>query len=189
LVLRSITEDDAGHLFALDSNRDVMRYLTGDQPTPCNVVEHQILPLFTHYDPDHPASASGPPRPGLAFIKQATAFPAGSASGPYTRPIHANCPRFQAPPGGLAPRLCHKVSRTLIHLGFTELGVERVVATTYQANLAFRRVLEEASLSLARRFRWTPADIDAVDIHHAAAGQLLDGGDLEYALEKATWEA
>ena len=44
-------------------------------------------------------------------------------------------------------------SRALIRKGFTESGVQRVVAEAMAANLASRRVMEKAGLTLVRTFR------------------------------------
>src|SRR5260370_31419466 len=80
-------------------------------------------------------------------------------------------------------------ARGLIRKGFTELGVQRVVATTYQDNHASRRVMEKAGLTLVRTFRYTPAELAATgtfqDDPDAAA---WDGDDVEYALSRAEWE-
>jgi RimJ/RimL family protein N-acetyltransferase len=69
-------------------------------------------------------------------------------------------------------------SRALIRKGFTELGAQRVVAETMAVNLASRRVLEKAGLSLVRIFHqpW-PCQVDGREL-----------GDAEYAVTKAEWE-
>jgi RimJ/RimL family protein N-acetyltransferase len=66
----------------------------------------------------------------------------------------------------------------LIRTGFTELGVQRVVAETMVVNVASRRVMEKAGLTLVRTFHqeW-PHPIEG-DEH----------GDVEYALRKIDWE-
>jgi RimJ/RimL family protein N-acetyltransferase len=78
--------------------------------------------------------------------------------------------------------------RALIRMGFTELGVQRVFATTYQDNLASRRVMEKAGLTLARTYRMTMAELLAQDTYHSSPEELWDGDDVEYALLKADWE-
>jgi len=78
-------------------------------------------------------------------------------------------------------------ARALITKGFTELGVQRVCATTYQDNRASRRVMEKAGLTLVRTYRPTLADLAAVGTYQIASEDLWDGDDVEYALEKADW--
>jgi RimJ/RimL family protein N-acetyltransferase len=69
-------------------------------------------------------------------------------------------------------------SRALIHKGFDELGVERVVASTMVVNAASRRVMEKAGLRFVRRF-------------HQPWPDSIEGeeqGDVEYALLRSEWE-
>jgi len=69
-------------------------------------------------------------------------------------------------------------SRALILKGFTELGVQRVVAETMAVNAASRRVMEKAGLRYVRTF-------------HQEWPERIEGdehGDVEYALRKADWE-
>ena len=46
LILRRFTGADIDHLFALDNDPEVMRYLNGGEPVTREVVEHEILPQF-----------------------------------------------------------------------------------------------------------------------------------------------
>ena len=69
-------------------------------------------------------------------------------------------------------------SRALIRKGFTEFGVQRVVAEAMAVNQASRRVMEKAGLTLVRTF-------------HQPSPRLVDGGQLEvveYALDKSDWD-
>jgi RimJ/RimL family protein N-acetyltransferase len=77
----------------------------------------------------------------------------------------------------------------LLRKGFTELGVQRVVATTYQDNLASRRVMEKLGMRFVRAFRLTLDDLLAGDTTDHASQELWDGDDVEYAITKAEWEA
>src|SRR5947209_11586627 len=79
-------------------------------------------------------------------------------------------------------------ARALIRKGFTELGVQRVFATTYQDNFASRRVMEKAGLRLVRTYRMTVAELLATGTFHITSEDLWDGDDVEYALLKADWE-
>src|SRR5262249_8133708 len=85
-----------------------------------------------------------------------------------------------------------EVAHALIRKGFTELGVQRVCAQTYQDNLGSRRVMEKVGLRLVRTFRMTPEELAAVGTiqvsPQTASQSLWEGDDVEYALEKADWE-
>jgi RimJ/RimL family protein N-acetyltransferase len=52
-------------------------------------------------------------------------------------------------------------AQALIRKGFLELGVPRVVATALAANVASIRVMEKASLTLAKRY-WYKGTLEAV---------------------------
>jgi RimJ/RimL family protein N-acetyltransferase len=65
----------------------------------------------------------------------------------------------------------------LIDKGFTELGVERVVASTMVVNVASRRVMEKSGLRFVRVF-------------HQPWPDSIEGeeeGDVEYALSRQEW--
>jgi RimJ/RimL family protein N-acetyltransferase len=174
LVLRRFTEADVDNLFDLDSDPDVMRFLTGGKPTPRDVIRNEILPRFLHYYERYagfgfwaaidkstgqflgwfhfrPAEGSGPDEVELGYRLRKSAWGKGYAT---------------------------EGSRALIRKGFTELGVRRVVASTMAVNAASRRVMEKAGLTLARTFhRSWPDPIEGAE-----------HGEIEYALWKADWE-
>jgi RimJ/RimL family protein N-acetyltransferase len=185
MVLRRFTAADADHLFDLDSDPEVMRFLTGGRPTPREVIQNDILPAFLH---------SYEPVSGLGVFA-AIEKESGEFLGWFGfRPKDAARPNEVA----LGYRLRRAVwgqgyategARALIRKGFTELGVQRVFATTYQDNLASRRVMEKAGLSLVRTYRMTAAELLANDsTSHSTSEELWDGDDVEYALLKADWQ-
>jgi RimJ/RimL family protein N-acetyltransferase len=184
LVLRRFTEDDADNLFDLDSDPEVMRFLSGGTPTPRGVIEADILPRFLRYDER---------APGFGFwaaIDKAS----GDFLGWFSlRPTDQADPRevtlgFRLRQVAWGKGYATEGARALIRTGFTELGVERVVATTYQDNLASRRVMEKAGMTLTRTFRITAADLNRVDTYHVACQDLWEGDDVEYSLQRADWE-
>lgn len=184
LVLRRVTMADVDLLVELDSDPEVMRYLTGGSATPREVIEHDYVPHWLRYYDQYK---------GFGFwvaIEKAT--------GRFLGWFH-----FRPPAGAAADvvELGYRLrraawgqgyategSRALITRGFTELGVRRVVASTYQDNLASRRVMEKVGLRLVRTFRPSPEELAAHGID-AATQALFDGDDVEYALERAEWEA
>lgn len=184
LTLRAFTPDDVDDLVALDSDPAVMRYLNGGVPTPREVIEREVLPRFIA------SSQRGDGYGVWAAIERATgAFVGWFGFGPYEGGAAGEV--------SLGYRLRRAVwgrgyategARALIRQGFTELGAQRIVATTYQDNLASRRVMEKAGLRLAHTFRMTP-ELLAVEGDTFVAGcELWDGDDVEYALERAEWE-
>jgi RimJ/RimL family protein N-acetyltransferase len=174
LVLRRFTEADVDNLFDLDSDPDVMRFLTGGRPTSRDVIRNETLPRFLHYYERfagfgfwaaiekstgqflgwfefRPPEGSGPDKVELGYRLRKSAWGKGYAT---------------------------EGSRALIRKGFIELGVRRVVASTMTVNIASRRVMEKAGLTLERTF-------------HQEWPDRIEGaeqGDVEYALRKVDWE-
>jgi RimJ/RimL family protein N-acetyltransferase len=184
LVLRRFTEDDVDHLVDLDSDPEVMRFLSDGIPTPREVIQNDILPAFLRSYERFPGFGV------WAAIEKASEEFLGWFG---FQPKDAARPNDVA----LGYRLHRAVwgqgyategAHALIRKGFTELGVQRVFATTYQDNLASRRVMEKAGLTLVRTYRMTMVELLAQDTYHSTSEVLWDGDDVEYALLKADWE-
>jgi len=174
LVLRQFTEADVENLFALDSDPDVMRFLNGGKPTPREAIEHELLPGFLDY---YKRFA------GLGFwaaVEKST----GEFLGWFEfRPLAQHNPAvvelgYRLRRAAWGKGYATEGSQALIRKGFTDLGVERVIATTMTVNAGSRRVMEKAGLTIVRTF-------------HQAWPEYIAGaehGDVEYALDKADWE-
>lgn len=65
LTLRQFTEDDVDNLFGLNSDPEVMRYLTGGRPTPREELRDEIIPFhlagYERLDRLEPGRPSPPP--------------------------------------------------------------------------------------------------------------------------------
>jgi RimJ/RimL family protein N-acetyltransferase len=174
LVLRRFTIADAGNLVSLDADPEVMRFITGGIPTSRTEILDEVLPAFLGYYQRYEGYGF------WAAIEKET--------GEFLGWFHFR-PRAGAAPGEveLGYRLRKSAwgqgyategSRALIRAGFTQFGVQRVVAETMAVNLASRRVMEKAGLTLVRTFHqpW-PFPIDGDQF-----------GDVEYALDRAGWQ-
>jgi RimJ/RimL family protein N-acetyltransferase len=181
LLLRSFTPADLDNLYALDSDPAVMRFINGGIPTPRDVIRNQTLPRFLRPDEQFAGYDF------WAAIERST----GTFLGWFEfRPREAG----QTDAVELGYRLRQEAwgkgygtegARALIRKGFTELGVRRVVASTYQDNIGSQRVMQKSGMTLVRTFRMTPAELAA---HGLDPDLLWDGDDVEFALEKADWE-
>jgi RimJ/RimL family protein N-acetyltransferase len=187
LILRRLTPADLGNLVELDSDPEVMRFLSGGAPTPREVIRTRILPAFL--DSYQHFRGFGV----WAAEDRASAMFLGWFS---LRPPEGGGPE-NASLGYRLRRACWgrgyatEGARALIRKGFTELGMQRVYATTYEFNLASRRVMEKAGLSLVRRFRFTRDDLLAQQTFDSASqteSEPWDGDDVEYVLGKDDWE-
>jgi RimJ/RimL family protein N-acetyltransferase len=175
LTIRQFTEDDAGNLLDLNSDPEVMRYVTGGKPTPREVISDKIIPF-------HLGAYERLDRLGTWAADS-------TATGEFLGWFH-----FRPGPGGditnidLGYRLRRAVwnkgyategSRALISMGFTDLGVQRVFGHTMTVNTASRHVLEKCGMTLVGT---TPYQGD----------EVIEGsehGEAEYALTKPEWEA
>ena len=175
LGVRRFTEDDVENLVELDSDPDVMHFISGGRPTPRHEIESDVLPMFL----DYYARFAG--YGFWAAIEKST--------GRFVGWFHFR-PAKDAPPNELelGYRLCKSAwgkgyategSRALIQKGFSELGVQRVVASTMVVHVASRRVMEKAGLRLVRTFHQPWPDY--------IVGE--EEGDVEYALLRSEWES
>ncbi|MFJ1706119.1 GNAT family N-acetyltransferase [Kitasatospora sp. NPDC088346] len=173
LLLRRFTAADTDLLVELDSDPQVMRYLTGGVPTPREVVERELLPGYLDAYRRHPSFGhwAAVERGGGEFLgwfefRPHPGGPPGEVELGY-RLRRAAWGRGYATEGSLA----------LVRHGFTALGVDRVFATTMAVNLGSRRVMEKAGLRFVRTFHehW-PEQVEGAE-----------HGEVEYALERAHW--
>jgi RimJ/RimL family protein N-acetyltransferase len=175
LALRQFTASDVDNLFDLNSDPEVMRYLTGGRPTPREVIRDEIIPF-------HLAVYERLDRLGTWAAESAT-------TGEFQGWFH-----FRPGPDDVVTNIdlgyrlrrsawnkgyATEGSRALITMGFTDLGVERVFAHTLAVNAASRRVLEKSGLRLVHTSPYAgPDDIDGAE-----------QGEVEYALTRPEWEA
>jgi RimJ/RimL family protein N-acetyltransferase len=176
LVLLQFTDADTDLLFELNSDPDVMRYLTGGEPTPREEVADRIIPAFLGYYERFD---------GMGFWA-AQDKAAGEFLGWFHfRPGLDGEPQDEAELGyrlrktAWGKGYATEGSRALIEHGFAKLGLPRVFAHTMTVNLASRRVMEKAGLTYVRAF--------VSDRLPAIPG--ADQGEVEYALTRQDWQA
>ncbi|MGW5049613.1 GNAT family N-acetyltransferase [Actinokineospora sp. NPDC004072] len=175
MVLRRFTADDVDLIVDLDSDPEVMRYLSGGEPTPREEVRNEIIPAWLSYydrgDDFGYWAAVDKARGGFLGWFHFRPHPDGDRDG-----IELGYRLRRAAWGrGLAT----EGSRALIAKGFTTLGVHRVFAETMTVNTASRRVMEKSGLRYIRTFHqpWpTPIPGD-------------EHGEVEYAITRAEWQA
>ena len=175
LTLRQFTADDVDNLFDLNSDPEVMRYLTGGRPTPREEIRDKIIPFhLAVYE---------------RFDRLGTWAAESAATGEFLgwfhfRPGHGTDITnielgYRLRRSAWNKGYATEGSRALISMGFTDLGVERVFAHTMTVNTASRRVMEKCGLTLVRT---TPYE-------GAYAIEGAEHGEVEYALTRPEWEA
>ena len=141
ITYRPITPDDVDLLEALDSDPEVMRYITAGAPTPRATIVDAFIPRML----------SQATRPGLGF------FVVSDDTGPLGW-AHLRNDTFEPAWAEVGYRLFRKawgrgvatdIARTLTARAFDELGFSVVSARTLPTNLASRRVMEKAGLVYA----------------------------------------
>ena len=174
LVLRRFRRADVNLLVDLDSDPDVMRFITGGIATPREEIEAEVLPAFLGYYDRYDgygfwAAVEREPR---VFVGWFHLRPAPEA--PVDEPELGYRLNRAAWGRGLAT----EGSRALIDVAFTRLGARRVVAETMAVNAASRRVMEKVGMRLVRSFHQ--------DWPYRIEGE--EHGDVEYAMTRAEWE-
>lgn len=174
LVLRRFTMADADDLVNLDADPDVMRYITGGVPTSRDEIETEVLPAFLDYYQRYEGFGF------WAAVEKATGEFLGWF---HFRPVRDAGPGevdlgYRLRKSAWGKGYATEGSRALIDKGFTEFGVQRVIAEAMVINAASRRVMEKAGLKLVRTFHqpWP----------HPIEGDQF--GDVEYALDRAAWQ-
>jgi RimJ/RimL family protein N-acetyltransferase len=176
LTLRQFTEDDVDNLTDLDSDPEVMRYLTGGRPIPRETVRDKIIPsLLAAYQ-----------RLARLGTWAAESADTGEFLGWFhLRPAFGSTDLTNVELGYRLHRstwnrgLATEGSRALIRMAFTDLGVERVFALTMAVNSASRRVMEKCGLTL----------VGATPYKGSEPIEGAEHGEVEYALTKPEWEA
>jgi RimJ/RimL family protein N-acetyltransferase len=193
LTLCWLTPADVDDLYALDSDPEVMRYLTGGKPSKRDNIERT---LHDRYDREagYGRWAARETATGT-FIGWFALSRAEVSDAAAQRPVP---PRVAAPHGVSSAAPPHEAelgyrlrrdawgkgyavegSRALLHKAFTELGTQRVWAETMAVNTRSRKVMERAGLRFVRVF-------------HADFDDPIEGtehGEVEYEIRRADWLA
>ncbi|WP_091202527.1 GNAT family N-acetyltransferase [Micromonospora narathiwatensis] len=174
LVLRPFTDDDVDHLFALDNDPDVMRFINGGRPTSRDTIRARTLPRLLH---DHACLGTrgywaAEEKPTATFLGWFEFRPLDE----HSRAVVELGYRLNKTAWGKG--YATEGARALIGKGFTDLGVERVTANTMAVNTRSRRVMEKAGLSFLRDFTGDWPD----------AIEGSEHGEVEYELTRTDWE-
>jgi RimJ/RimL family protein N-acetyltransferase len=174
LRLRRFTLADADLLVDLDSDPEVMRFITYGQPTPRSAYVDTYLPRWLAiYDA----------QPGLGY------FAADRRdTGEFLGWFHLRNDRIEAAYVELGYRLRRAAwghgyategARALVQHGFTRAGAERVSARTLAGNRASRKVMEKCGLRYAGDFVY-PEDI-------VAGRSEAERAAVKYAITRPEW--
>ena len=174
LLLRRFTESDVANLHDLDGDPEVMHFVNGGRPVSRDVIREETLPRFLRaYERFEGFGVwAAIERSTGEFVGWFEFYPRKDA---VSEEVEVG---YRLRRSAWGKGYATEGSRALIRKGFTELGVQRVVAETMAVNSASRRVMQKAGLKYVRTF-------------HQEWPERIEGdghGDVEYALTKADWE-
>ena len=162
MMLRPITLGDTDELVALDSDPEVMRFLTGGKPT---LRDQMIETIRQHLDGRW-----------MAFDRSTNQFVGWFGLVPTAAGEYAVGYRLRRAEWGKG--LATEGTRALIEVAFAELAARRVWEETMAANRRSRRVMERCGLRYVRTFHLEWDD----PIHGTELGEV------EYELVRSEWE-
>ena len=147
MYFRQFRAEDAQLLFELDSDPEVMRFISKGQPTPLNRIQNEFIPRFLEY------YRQSPPQGFWAA---------------NLRRNHEFMGWFHLRPDRISPRemelgyrlkrsvwgrgLATEGARALLERALEEWGYARICARTLAGNLASRRVMEKVGLKFEAEF-------------------------------------
>ncbi|HAX24760.1 MAG TPA: GNAT family N-acetyltransferase [Thermomicrobiales bacterium] len=183
LILRRFTPEDVELLVELDADPEVMRYLSGGQPTPREAIERDIMPAWLrHYERGNDLGF------WAAIEKESGAFLGWFHFRPTDEAGEVEL-GYRLRRAAWGKGYATEGSQALIDKGFRELGIQRVVASTYQDNVGSRRVMEKLGMTHVRTFRMSPEELSEDGIYDPVmSAAAFPGDDVEYALDRADWE-
>ncbi|KQY23600.1 GCN5 family acetyltransferase [Cellulomonas sp. Root485] len=176
LTLRPFTADEADLLIELDSDPAVMRFLSGGEPTPPEIVREGHLPSilagYERWDGRFGLFAARETESG-AFVGWFCLRP--ERDGPLDEVELGYRLRQDAWGKGYAT----EVAAALVDKAFSELDVQVVWGATMSLNRASQKVMEKVDMTVTETLA-TPDDMLAVE------GSELGG--FRYEITKEQWE-
>jgi RimJ/RimL family protein N-acetyltransferase len=171
LILRQLTEDDAAHLFELDSDREVIRFtniglINGGDPidTDYEAIRNKILPRFIKYYEKYD---------GYGFWAAIEKLSSEFIGWFHLRPaldnitVHVHNENeielgYRLQKAAWGKGYATEGSRSLIVKGFCELDTQRIVSTALVTNTASIRVMEKVGLKFEKTFIHQATNQEAV---------------------------
>ena len=176
LRLRRFVQADLDRLVELDSDPEVMRYITYGVPTPRERYEFELLPRWLAF---HDAA------PLLGYWAAES-----RDSGEFIGWFHLRPDRFDPREQELGYRVKRPAwgqgyategGRVLVRHGFERAGASKISARTLGANLGSRRVMEKCGLAYECDFVY-PEDI-------LASRSEAERAAVKYSVTRSCWKA
>ena len=141
MYFRRFRPEDAQLLFELDSDPEVMRFISKGQPTPLARIQNEFIPRFLDY------YGQSPPRGfWAAHLREGNEFTGWFHLRPDKISPEEMELGYRLKRGAWGRGLATEGSRALVAKAFNEWGYPKVCARTLAGNRASRRVMEKAGL-------------------------------------------
>lgn len=182
--LRRFQSGDADHLFDLDDDPEVMQFITGGANTPRHIIRGQVLPRFIREQDDA----------GVCGFWAAELRSDGRFAGWFTLRQLEGLPG-QASLGYRLRRefwgqgIASEGARLLVDRGFLIGKLDRVIATTYEDNVASIAVMRRLGMQYCRAFLMSESALLELDTAAADPTNLFPGVDVEYEVLRDNWQA
>jgi RimJ/RimL family protein N-acetyltransferase len=173
MYLRELCAEDVDLLFQLDSDPEVMRYLSKGVPTPRETFEAVYLPRMMDWQDQSPPRGFW-----AAHLRESDEFIGWFHLRPDKISPEEMELGYRLKRTAWGRGLATEGSRALLQRAFWEWGYPKVCARTLATNLASRRVMEKVGLSFECEFtysldalpNWTDAERQAVKYSAAVDG-------------------
>ncbi|WP_238163043.1 GNAT family N-acetyltransferase [Kribbella capetownensis] len=172
LMMRRFTVDDVDLLTGLDSDLEVMRFLTG-KATPRDEIANVVLPEILAVYAEHRELGTF-----AAYQKSDGVFIGWFGMQPTKEPAMVGV-GYRLNRTAWGKGYATEGTKALIDKAFGELGMDRVVADTMAVNHRSRAVMRRSGLRFVR-------------VYHEVFDDPLPGtefGEVQYAVDRPTWEA
>jgi RimJ/RimL family protein N-acetyltransferase len=147
MYFRQFEATDAPLLFELDSDPEVMRFISKGQPTPLAKIQNEIIPKFLNYYRQSPPQGFW-----AAHLRDSGDFIGWFHLRPSTLPVAEMELGYRLKRVAWGRGLATEGSRALLEKAFNHCGYDKVCAHARAINLASRRVMEKAGLKFESDF-------------------------------------
>ena len=179
---------DTNVIFQLHNDPEVMRFLNRGEPTPRHIIVAETMPLLMDFVADDVFGFWKVVDLNDVFLGwcslRPSAFGADSIANTHAKQAQLGY-RFCRENWGQG--YCSEALQRLVKKCFETKAVQKIIATTYEENLASIRIMEKLGMTFSRSFKWD-GSLSAGTTYQPQQDQWT-GLDVEYALERKDWLA
>lgn len=189
LILRQFTQDDADNLFVLDSDPDVMRFISGGIASSYETITQHFLPDVLGYYKQYDnlgfwaiKEKSSQEFIGWVVLRPETRFRFAQLLGVAESDAIELGYRLRQISWGKG--YATEVSRLLVNKAFTEWNFTKIIAWALSENQASIKVMKKLGMTLQQEYVLTAADVlpDVKLLENPVIQNILDKKVVKYQL-------